>query len=313
MYALGMCVDRAYLAPALVVLLSAAEATSTRDRKDIPVRILTSDLSRAEVETLAVVTRRLGFHSFDLRWERPGRNHIIVHGSYISVTTYLRFNFTPEFIGRPYLAYLDADVMIQHDISGPFHDLGDTRIGLVRDTLNHTIGEGPALPGVVARWPTLAGLPYFNAGMMWCPIMMIRALRHRVNLLLIENSPHIFFNDQDALNLWAAHSGQVNAVHACYNSFEIGRFSERGDWIDRVPRQTLEREPAVIHFVGPEKPWQTTCPTTEAVRLYRSYMRQTIRFIRRAGDRTTEFCTAPSPAAKAETKRAKPHTILKKR
>jgi hypothetical protein len=45
---------------------------------------------------MAAFVRRLGFGSFDIAWDRPPTSHRIIFGSYISTTTYLRFNFTPR-------------------------------------------------------------------------------------------------------------------------------------------------------------------------------------------------------------------------
>jgi len=38
---------------------------------------------------------------------------------------------------------------------------------------------------------------------------------------------------------------------------------------------TVASSPAVPHFVGAEKPWLATCPSTPAVGLYRRYLRAT--------------------------------------
>jgi lipopolysaccharide biosynthesis glycosyltransferase len=289
MYTIGMCVDDAYLVPALVALVSAAGAIPICDRRDVPVRVLTSNLSRAQAETMASVTRWLGFHSFDARWEDPHPSHRIVHGPYISQTTYLRFSFDAFFVERPYLVYCDADILVLDDISPPLNFLTHLEIGLVRDLINHTISRGPQLPGAVERWPDLDGRPYYNAGMMWCSTLVLGELRRGVTELLTHRKEHIFFNDQDALNLWGVRSSNIRPVHSIYNSFEMERFREVGDdWVYAMAESAAKVEPAVVHYVGPEKPWQSTCPNTAGTRLYCGYLREALRCIRRVGDRSIE-------------------------
>lgn len=287
MYTIGMCVDEAYLLPALVTLTSLAEALPERERAGVAVRVLTTDLPPGRAGTMAAVVRRLGFDSFDIRWDMPAASCQIVHGDHISTTTYLRFHFTKDFVDRPYLIYLDADLLVLDNVSPPLERLAPSQIGLVRDAINHTVGRGPALPGVVARWPALRGRPYFNAGVIWCPADTLPGLRCHTNRIMAGGGHHIHFNDQDALNLWALRFGDVLSVNAAYNTFELDRFREIGDWIHRVAKRGLHSDnPTVLHFVGPDKPWQSTCPTTEAVRLYRRLLRQVGRLVEHVGDLT---------------------------
>ena len=301
MYAIGMCVDEAYLVPALVALTSVAESSPSSDIARVPIRVLTSDLPAARARSMGDVVRRLGFASLDVRWERLGAHCTIMAGDYISATTYLRFNFLDEFVKRPFLAYLDADLLVVGDVSAPFGCLGSERVGLVRDAFNHTIGRGPALPGVGARWPLLKGLPYFNAGAIWCPTGIMASIRSEVDRIMRKERQHIHFNDQDALNLWAARAGMVVPIDLSYNTFELDRFREIGDWIYRLTYPPARGvTPAIVHFVGPDKPWHDSCPATEAVGLYRKYLRATMRQIRRVRDQNmslhpANLVTLPTP------------------
>lgn len=285
MYAFGLCVDERYLLPSLVTINSLADTLDPRARRDVALRVLTLDLTRPHVDTMADLARRVGFGSFDLRWCRPSRGSCIVEGSYITITTYLRFRFAPAFVQRPYLIYLDADVLALDDVSAPLAELADDRLGVVRDEFNTAVGESPALPGLVDRWPALHGRTYYNAGVLWTPTLLLSSIHLGVERALTHGRKYIHHNDQDALNLWLLASATAQAMPARFNRFEVGRFLERGDWVRRVVRRPLHSaDAALLHFVGPLKPWLAWCPVTEGVRLYRSHLRDTRRRIRRLGD-----------------------------
>ena len=66
-----------------------------------------------------------------------------------------------------------------------------------------------------------------------------------------------------------------------FNTFEVDRFVELGDWIHPIlAATTVPSSPAVLHFVGAEKPWLADCPSTPAVALYRRYLRHARRLAR---------------------------------
>lgn len=286
MYAIGMCVDERYLLPSLVTLGALADGMAPAVRRDVAVRVLTLDLSRQHVETVAAVVKGYGFSSFDLQHLRPGPSVVMADASYITVTTYLRFQFSPRFIGRSHLVYVDADVLVTGDLAEPFDGLRDGHVGAVRDEFNWSVGECPALPGLVERCPHLRGRPYFNAGMLWVPAAMLGRLRAGVERALVYGRRHILHNDQDALNLWALAAGSVQPVAGEFNRFEIGRFLQRGDWVRRVVDRPRAARATVLHFVGGQKPWLASCPVTEGVRDYRAHAARALRQVSRLGDQS---------------------------
>jgi len=300
MHTIAMCVDQNYFLPSMVTLASIADASPPADRAASSVRILTKNLTSAQSTTMATFVRRLGFRSFDVAWRQPTPGHTIVHGSYISTTTYLRFNLTPAMTPDPYVVYVDADVLVLGDVFAPLNDLGDAEIGLVRDPVHPTVGEGPALPGVTARWPDLAGQAYFNAGMFWARTATLPRLRRQIDQIMIDDNRHIYFNDQDALNLWALRNGAaVRPVEDTYNTLELSRFSEDGDWVQPIVRRARPRtSPAVLHFAGTAKPWHRSCPSTDGTRVYRRYLSDVTRQAHRLGT-VTETLPFEPPAGRA--------------
>lgn len=287
MYAIGLCIDERYLLPALATVASVANGLAPRERRDVALRVLALDLTAAHAVTLAQFARRLGFGSFDIRWCAPSADSALVDGAYISITTYLRFQFTPAFVGRHHLIYIDSDVLVRGDLSAPLNGLPDGKLGAVRDEFNPQVGgTGRALPGVVQRWPQLRGRTYFNAGVLWMPARMLATVRAGVEQALVHGREHILHNDQCALNLWLLSSGAVQPVDAGFNRFELGRFGERGSWVRRVVDRPVRSDPdaVLVHFVGPEKPWLAGCPATEDVREYRAHLRTTLRHVHRMGE-----------------------------
>lgn len=285
MYAFGLCIDQQYLVPGLAALAGLADSLTPAARREAAVRVLTLDLAPSQALLLADLAKRAGFGSFDLRRCAPLRSSRMADASYITITTYLRFEFTPSFVRRPYLIYVDADVLVRADVSEPLGSLAPDETGAVRDEFNPAIGECPALPGAAERWPHLRGRPYFNAGVLWTHTDHMSRIRRGVEQALIHARRHILHNDQDALNLWLVRSGRVRPVAGGFNRFEVGRFLERGNWVRRVVTRSPKPDPtaALVHFVGPEKPWQADCPVTEEVVEYRRHLERAMRHVRRLG------------------------------
>jgi lipopolysaccharide biosynthesis glycosyltransferase len=296
MYAFGLCVDERYLLPSLVTINSLADTVSAAARRAAAIRVLTPDLSRNHAATLADLVRRLGFGSFDLRWARPMNGALMADNNYITVTTYLRFGFTPGFVARPYLIYLDVDTIVADDIAVPLDDLNGHRLGLVADEFNPAIGRGGALPGLADDRPDLQGRAYFNTGVWWASVGLLDQVRAGVRRALSVGRRYIFHNDQDALNLWLLTEDVVQPIAGRFNRYELARFLERSDWTRRyTTRPPHATDAALLHFVGSAKPWQPTCPTTDHVRLYRSHQRRALRHVHRLGDLSIDTAP-PAPA-----------------
>ena len=285
MYAFGLCIDRHYLTPGFTTITGLADSLAPNDRKAAAVRVLTLDLGPAQAVLLAHLAKRVGFGSFDLARCLPLRSSRMADASYITVTTYLRFEFTAMFVRRPYLIYVDADTLVRGNLTAPLDTVLPGEVGAVRDEFNPAVGACPALPGVAERWPHLNGRPYYNAGLLWAHTADVPRIRSGVAHALTSQRQHILHNDQDALNLWLLRTGRVRPVGPQYNRFEVGRFLERGNWVRRVVSRSLRPDPAasLVHFVGPEKPWQAECPRTEEVQEYRTHLRRTLRHVRALG------------------------------
>jgi lipopolysaccharide biosynthesis glycosyltransferase len=304
MYAIGLCFDEIYLLPGLVTIMSVAESTSAADRKSIAIRTITNDLTKAHAEAIADFVKALGFGSFDHEWRRLDERYRIIDIDYITATTYLRFDFSPDYVQRPYLVYLDSDVLVLDDIASPFNSLDASGLGAVPDEFLPTVGERNALPGLVRRFPSLGGSPYFNAGALWLNTNVMQTVKHGVrNVLSGSKRRYIRFNDQDAMNIWLLEHRCVAQLPGHLNRFEIGRELEQSDRIQKSVPALLDgpRDASVLHFVGWVKPWHKQCPTTPGVRLYRNQLAEAERLLRKLGIRTIGLkrCSPPQVARRS--------------
>lgn len=93
MYTVGLCADVAYALPTLVTLGSLATATAPRERAQVDVCILTSDIGSGWAALIVEVVRRLGFASCAFWQTCPAPALPLVHGDYITAATYLRLAF----------------------------------------------------------------------------------------------------------------------------------------------------------------------------------------------------------------------------
>jgi|SRR5208283_537787 len=295
MYAIGLCFDENYLLPGLVTIMSVAYSTPACDRKSIAIRIITHDLTKPHADAIAAVSRALGFRSFDINWRRLDEKYEecrTVELAHITATTYLRFDFSPDFVQRPHLIYLDSDLLVLDDISSPFESLGASQLGVVRDEFSPTVGECRALPGFIDHFPAYYGSPYFNAGALWLDTNFMTTVKNAVaDVLGGHKRRYIYYNDQDAMNIWLLERGRLKQLPGHLNRFEIERFLEFTDWPRGiVPEMDGPRHASVLHFMGEFKPWLRRCPMTPGVRLYRFQLDETQRLLRKLGIKT--ICVA---------------------
>jgi lipopolysaccharide biosynthesis glycosyltransferase len=283
----GLCCDRNCILPALVTLTSLASSIGPRERSTVGVSLILADVTRTEGESVAAVVARLGYSSCTV-----ARAHFpalpIINGRYISRATWLRFRFSSTIVPSPLFCYLDTDTLVLDDPMGPFEAISAGGVALVRDAFNHSVGAGPALPGLADDRPELIGRPYFNAGAIWLSSDRLTPLSAGSLAAFHHGRRFMHFNDQDALNLHLLLDSSATEISGEYNQFEYDRSLQRGDWVRRVVNDTSHGSPRILHFVGPDKPWLRSCPRVEWVRVYRVVLAEACRQIRRAGALTLE-------------------------
>lgn len=195
-----------------------------------------------------------------------------------SPAVYLRLSIAdalPEF--RRAL-YVDVDVLVLGDLSDLLTTgLRGAPLAAVRDSLNPVLEFGIGLPG----WRQLAipgNRDYFNSGVMLLDLDVCRriGLFERARWFLAHHPDSVRFWDQDALN-WAADDAW-RRLDRHWNTFAVTPLISRKDFVHYaehvIPLAELvkaEPDAAILHFAGPDKPWQPGYPPGPIRDLYRDH------------------------------------------
>lgn len=139
--------------------------------------------------------------------------------------------------------YIDSDMVVLGDVRELWAaDLGEHALGAVPDAYIDA-------DAFADRW----GLPkdgqhYFNAGLQLIDLVKVRAgkLFSRALEFVVRNDEKLLLGDQDALN--AVFWGRWTQLDPAWN---VQRFLTRGE----IARELGGRSPALVHFIGTEKPW----------------------------------------------------------
>ncbi len=173
---------------------------------------------------------------------------------HLTVETYYRLFLETAFdetVKR--VVYLDADLVVLGDLSQlAAIDLGSKAVGAAIDLHVRRWGNGGA-----ALWgKDTDDRPYFNAGVLVIDLDAWRTLqvRHRSLEFLASNRDRILFWDQDALN--AVLAGDWKELDPRWNRM-TDYWEERREGRLPFTRETIAslRDPFIVHFASPNKPW----------------------------------------------------------
>lgn len=149
------------------------------------------------------------------------------------------------------IIYLDVDLIVTADIRELWnYDLEGFALGAIED---------PFIKGeeFARRWDLpFNGEAYFNSGVMLIDLELVRkeGAFTKAMEFVAEHDRELRFSDQDGLNsaLW----GRWQPLPTKWNA---QRCNVMEGIVEDLPedQRFFERLPAVVHFVGPEKPWVT--------------------------------------------------------
>lgn len=197
---------------------------------------------------------------------------------WVSSAVYTRLSI-PDVVGdEARVLYLDADTLVVGDLRPLLElPLSGHCLGAVLDPQNPLTGHGIAMPG----WKQL-GLPYgreyFNSGVM---LIDLPAAKHRglfatARGFLAQHPEKVKFWDQDALNYAA--DGDWLRLESRWNTFALSPLAARPGFIHHAEATTPlaglladEQSAAILHYAGPDKPWQPSYPPGRLRELYRGY------------------------------------------
>jgi lipopolysaccharide biosynthesis glycosyltransferase len=160
-----------------------------------------------------------------------------------SVMTYARLAL-PELVRESRIFYIDSDLVVQGDWTKIFHlALGENVIGAATDIIAKTLSNEPY---DFARFQLDPRAPSLQAGVMLIDLEKWRAERISEKTLtyLRENPAQAKCWDQSALNV---------VLYGRWLSLPV-EWNIPGWWAD-LRREGCSPDAAVLHFVGPNKPW----------------------------------------------------------
>ncbi|WP_052509665.1 glycosyltransferase family 8 protein [Kitasatospora griseola] len=197
---------------------------------------------------------------------------------WVSGAVYVRLAIPEVIPDERRVLYLDADTLVLGDLRPLLRQSLDGHpIGAVRDPQNPVIGRGIQLPG----WKGLGvpyGRDYFNSGVMLIDLDRCRQLGvfDRSRQFLAEHPDKVRFWDQDALN-WAV-DDNWQRLERRWNTFAMSSQAAQPGFIhyaeaDSPLARLLQDEEtaALVHFAGPDKPWQDTYPAGQLRDTYRLF------------------------------------------
>lgn len=254
--------------------LAAAHPTCTADLRLI---VLHCQLSNSSQRRIRFHAERLGL-PVQLR-AVPAPDYRYPVSGWVSDAVYLRLSI-PDAVGdEPAVLYLDADILVMRDLRPLLRRaMSGAPVAAVRDPQNPLLGQGIAMPG----WHEL-GLPadreYFNTGVMLLDLDQCRqrGIFECARRFLSDHPGSVRFWDQDALN-WSVGDDWLR-LERTWNSFALSPLAQRADFVHYAERviplaQLIadEQTAAVLHFAGPDKPWDNGYPEGRIRDLYRRFL-----------------------------------------
>jgi len=263
-----VCVsDAAFVAPTAVAIASAlrqvAEPAATRvfvvdaglGQQDRALLARHVAAAGAELEILAVPTAA------------PVPDVAVGH---VSRATFLRLlapDLVPEDVAH--LLYLDGDVLAVDSLDPLWSsELGGRAIGAVRDFEVPLVSS----PGGIGDWRHRGidpAAPYVNAGVLLIDAARWRELGIGERALDDQRRRGTVSGDQGSLN--AVAQGEIVLLDPRWNAqgsvMHVDLFApspHKEALLSR--RDELLHRPAIVHFVGPHKPWHRSCQHPGAVR-----------------------------------------------
>ena len=194
-----------------------------------------------------------------------------VGNAYINLTTYFRLVIQDKLPNIDKVLYLDCDTIVNGSLAELWiTDMEDYAVAGVRDRVNDSIRLYNRL-----RYPMSDG--YVNAGVLLINLKKWRECHvfDRAKELAKTMPEALKNHDQDIIN--AIYHGQILMLPFRYNLLEYYLYVEEWLYLDRkYYPEIIEacKNPTIIHFCMPQKPWHYECinPFKE---LYYKYRKMT--------------------------------------
>lgn len=175
--------------------------------------------------------------------------------NYVSIATYFRLfmiDKLPEKVQK--VIYLDCDVIVNGSLSLIWNwKFKDGHCILAANDEPKNAGLSTRRLGYDYTYS------YFNAGVLMVDLVKLRKVldKNIINSYIRQHINIIKFHDQDILNALLFDKRDVMPVE--YNMLEV--YYMKGQYLDINGNELLSklRNPIIIHYSGPIKPWHTEC------------------------------------------------------
>jgi lipopolysaccharide biosynthesis glycosyltransferase len=254
-------VDDQY-ADVLQALIRSIAAVHGSGVAELRMIVLHTQLTRPRQQSIAATAEQVGldldFFAVD------AASHPV--SKWISEAAYLRLAIPEAATGTDRALYLDCDTLVLDDLRSLLDtDLGGAPLGAVRDAHNPTVGQGWALPGH-ATLGIPAGRTYFNSGVLLFDLERCAAmgLFEKATRFLTDHPEQVLLWDQDALNVAA--DDEWHRLDPVWNTFATSPLTLLPDFFHHAEATPLadlladEAHAKILHYAGPDKPWQDTYP-----------------------------------------------------
>lgn len=244
---IALAADSNYMVPVTVALQSIFD----HNKEDLFIYLLFLEgaLETADLETIAEFVNKHGatFIPLKVKHDQIAGFPETRHGP----STLLRLCLPTLLPDLDKILYLDGDIIVRSSLTELFQtDLSSYYIAAAKDSTRIYHPDYQTALGIEdTHW-------YFNAGVTLLNLNQLR----KINLPeVISRFTHQYYEqiaapDQDALN-YICQNGKTFYIHPRYN---MNYAVEKDVAIQIWGKQAIEeakKEPAIVHFIGPVKPW----------------------------------------------------------
>jgi lipopolysaccharide biosynthesis glycosyltransferase len=164
---------------------------------------------------------------------------------HIKKSAYLRL-LLPSVVNEKKIIYLDCDILVLTDLCELYNaDLSELKIAGVADPFG----------GLTSRIFREADDVYVNSGVLLINVESLRKhnFLEKCKQIYLDNEEKIIYHDQCIINKYF--EGKKNLLDSKWNRQVVTRVTNEEKWrFVSNPDNT-----SVLHFIGPEKPWQEWC------------------------------------------------------
>lgn len=268
---IALCHDNNYAPYSSVVIASIME---NNPNEDITFHILHTDLTSGRCEIIKSWVEVFNGKSVEFYQMKKDTfaEFPIDENTYLDYGAYIRLYLGECLKQLDRVLYLDCDVIVNGSLCELWNtDISDYAVAGVRDRINDYIRVYNRL-----GYPMSEG--YINSGMMLINLKKWREddFFKKAQQLACEKGASVLKNhDQDIIN--AIYHGQILMLPFRYNLLEYYLYVEEWLYLDRKYYPEIIdacKNPAIIHFCMPQKPWHYECinPFKE---LYYKYRKMT--------------------------------------